>query len=124
MVTSALRGIFKENPASRAEILSLMHGEGDRMHDPIIPQGDQETAWPTATRESNSSGKMAEARPGQRAGAFLARPGLSRCRTVPAEAITSLDRALQINPNLSQAYQLLAAGTAQAWRRKRMQSHV
>jgi GTP cyclohydrolase I len=24
MVTSALRGIFKENPASRAEILSLM----------------------------------------------------------------------------------------------------
>ncbi len=26
MVTSALRGIFKENPASRAEILSLMHG--------------------------------------------------------------------------------------------------
>ena len=27
MVTSALRGIFKDNPASRAEILSLMHGE-------------------------------------------------------------------------------------------------
>ncbi len=26
MVTSALRGIFKDNPASRAEILSLMHG--------------------------------------------------------------------------------------------------
>jgi GTP cyclohydrolase I len=26
MVTSALRGIFKENPSSRAEILSLMHG--------------------------------------------------------------------------------------------------
>src|SRR5687768_40898 len=26
MVTSALRGIFKENPASRSEILSLMHG--------------------------------------------------------------------------------------------------
>ena len=26
MVTSALRGIFKENPASRAEIISLMHG--------------------------------------------------------------------------------------------------
>jgi GTP cyclohydrolase I len=26
MVTSALRGIFKENPASRAEVLSLMHG--------------------------------------------------------------------------------------------------
>jgi GTP cyclohydrolase I len=26
MVTSALRGIFKENPASRAEILLLMHG--------------------------------------------------------------------------------------------------
>jgi len=26
MVTSALRGIFKENPASRAEILSLMYG--------------------------------------------------------------------------------------------------
>jgi GTP cyclohydrolase I len=25
MVTSALRGIFKENPASRAEILSLLH---------------------------------------------------------------------------------------------------
>ena len=25
MVTSALRGIFKENPASRSEILSLMH---------------------------------------------------------------------------------------------------
>jgi GTP cyclohydrolase I len=24
MVTSALRGIFKENPSSRAEILSLM----------------------------------------------------------------------------------------------------
>jgi len=32
MVTSALRGIFKENPASRAEILSLMYGstEGTR----------------------------------------------------------------------------------------------
>src|SRR5215213_4174130 len=31
MVTSALRGIFKENPASRAEILSLMHfGNGVR----------------------------------------------------------------------------------------------
>ena len=26
MVTSALRGIFKENPASRGEILSLIHG--------------------------------------------------------------------------------------------------
>ena len=26
MVTSALRGIFKDNPASRAEVLSLMHG--------------------------------------------------------------------------------------------------
>jgi GTP cyclohydrolase I len=25
MVTSALRGIFKENPASRSEILSLMY---------------------------------------------------------------------------------------------------
>lgn len=33
MVTSALRGIFKENPASRAEILSLMYGqtEGNRL---------------------------------------------------------------------------------------------
>ncbi len=29
MVTSALRGIFKENAASRAEILSLMHGISD-----------------------------------------------------------------------------------------------
>jgi GTP cyclohydrolase I len=28
MVTSALRGIFKENPASRAEILSLMYAKG------------------------------------------------------------------------------------------------
>jgi GTP cyclohydrolase IA len=28
MVTSALRGIFKENPASRAEILSLMYSRG------------------------------------------------------------------------------------------------
>jgi GTP cyclohydrolase IA len=27
MVTSALRGIFKENPSSRNEILALMHGE-------------------------------------------------------------------------------------------------
>lgn len=27
MVTSALRGIFKENPSSRAEILTLMHSE-------------------------------------------------------------------------------------------------
>ena len=27
MVTSALRGIFKENAASRAEILSLMHAK-------------------------------------------------------------------------------------------------
>lgn len=26
MVTSALRGIFKDNPASRAEVLALMHG--------------------------------------------------------------------------------------------------
>src|SRR3954449_12135298 len=26
MVTSALRGIFKENPASRSEVLALMHG--------------------------------------------------------------------------------------------------
>ena len=26
MVTSALRGIFKENPSSRAEVLALMHG--------------------------------------------------------------------------------------------------
>jgi hypothetical protein len=25
MVTSALRGIFKENPSSRSEILALMH---------------------------------------------------------------------------------------------------
>jgi GTP cyclohydrolase I len=30
MVTSALRGIFKENPASRAEVLSLIHSK-DRM---------------------------------------------------------------------------------------------
>src|SRR5687767_10439621 len=29
MVTSALRGIFKDNPPSRAEILSLMHGGGN-----------------------------------------------------------------------------------------------
>jgi GTP cyclohydrolase I len=28
MVTSALRGIFKENPASRSEVLSLMHANG------------------------------------------------------------------------------------------------
>jgi GTP cyclohydrolase I len=28
MVTSALRGIFKENPTSRSEILSLMHPQG------------------------------------------------------------------------------------------------
>jgi GTP cyclohydrolase I len=28
MVTSALRGIFQENPASRAEVLALMHGTG------------------------------------------------------------------------------------------------
>jgi GTP cyclohydrolase I len=31
MVTSALRGIFKENPASRHEILSLMYGAGLRV---------------------------------------------------------------------------------------------
>jgi GTP cyclohydrolase I len=29
MVTSALRGIFKENPSSRAEILSLMYGSSN-----------------------------------------------------------------------------------------------
>ncbi len=29
MVTSALRGIFKDNPASRSEVLSLMHGAAD-----------------------------------------------------------------------------------------------
>src|SRR3954470_7320818 len=29
MVTSALRGIFKENPSSRSEILSLMYGSTD-----------------------------------------------------------------------------------------------
>lgn len=29
MVTSALRGIFKENPSSRAEILALMHVNGN-----------------------------------------------------------------------------------------------
>jgi GTP cyclohydrolase I len=32
MVTSALRGIFKENPASRAEILSLMHCTANGRH--------------------------------------------------------------------------------------------
>ena len=33
MVTSALRGIFKENPSSRAEILALMHyGNGGKLH--------------------------------------------------------------------------------------------
>jgi GTP cyclohydrolase I len=32
MVTSALRGIFKENPSSRAEILALMHaGNGVKL---------------------------------------------------------------------------------------------
>lgn len=30
MVTSALRGIFKDNPASRSEILALMYGEHPR----------------------------------------------------------------------------------------------
>jgi GTP cyclohydrolase I len=30
MVTSALRGIFKENPASRAEILSLIHAKDSK----------------------------------------------------------------------------------------------
>lgn len=30
MVTSALRGIFRENPGSRSEILSLMYGNTDR----------------------------------------------------------------------------------------------
>jgi GTP cyclohydrolase I len=29
MVTSALRGIFKENPSSRAEILALMAGNAN-----------------------------------------------------------------------------------------------
>jgi GTP cyclohydrolase I len=31
MVTSALRGIFKDNPASRAEILSLINGDHSRI---------------------------------------------------------------------------------------------
>lgn len=30
MVTSALRGVFKENPSSRAEMLSLIYGTGGR----------------------------------------------------------------------------------------------
>jgi GTP cyclohydrolase I len=30
MVTSALRGIYKKNPASRAEIMSLMHVNDQR----------------------------------------------------------------------------------------------
>jgi GTP cyclohydrolase I len=29
MVTSALRGIFKENPSSRAEVLALMSGKSN-----------------------------------------------------------------------------------------------
>ena len=29
MVTSALRGIFRENPSSRNEIIALLHGSGD-----------------------------------------------------------------------------------------------
>jgi GTP cyclohydrolase I len=29
MVTSALRGVFKENPASRNEIMALLHGSGN-----------------------------------------------------------------------------------------------
>jgi GTP cyclohydrolase I len=29
MVTSALRGIFKENPASRAEVLALLCGNAN-----------------------------------------------------------------------------------------------
>ena len=32
MVTSALRGIFKENPSSRNEVLSLMHGGNGHNH--------------------------------------------------------------------------------------------
>lgn len=31
MVTSALRGVFRENPSSRNEILSLMYGQGEKM---------------------------------------------------------------------------------------------
>ena len=34
MVTSALRGIFKENPASRAEILALMYARGGGIGQP------------------------------------------------------------------------------------------
>jgi GTP cyclohydrolase IA len=30
MVTSALRGIFKDNPSSRAEVMALMYGKSDR----------------------------------------------------------------------------------------------
>lgn len=30
MVTSALRGVFRENPSSRSEILSLMYGQGEK----------------------------------------------------------------------------------------------
>jgi GTP cyclohydrolase I len=30
MVTSALRGIFKTDAASRAEVLSLIHGRGSK----------------------------------------------------------------------------------------------
>jgi GTP cyclohydrolase I len=30
MVTSALRGIFRENPSSRSEILSLIHGQAEK----------------------------------------------------------------------------------------------
>jgi GTP cyclohydrolase I len=30
MVTSALRGIFKENPSSRAEVLALIAGSGGK----------------------------------------------------------------------------------------------
>jgi GTP cyclohydrolase I len=34
MVTSALRGIFRENPGSRSEVLSLMYGQGE--HSPTL----------------------------------------------------------------------------------------
>jgi GTP cyclohydrolase I len=34
MVTSALRGIFRENPGSRSEVLSLMYGQGE--HSPSL----------------------------------------------------------------------------------------
>ena len=117
MVTSALRGIFKENPATRQEILGAdVSRQSESLsrifrHDSpytAVSAGDYNMADQAARIEQFR--KMAEADPDNELGHFSLGRALYDADDF-GNAILSFDRVVVLNKNLSKVYQL--KGSAQ-----------